>query len=50
LIPAVTAAIYLHERAFAIRHWREFQAASRRPARRPERPGPWGAPRPAVQL
>lgn len=50
LIPAVTAAIYLHERAFAIRHWQEFQAASRRPARRPERPGPWGAPRPAVQL
>jgi predicted metal-dependent phosphoesterase TrpH len=50
LIPAVTAAIYLHERAFAMRHWQEFQAASQRPSRRPEWPGPWGAPRPAVQL
>ena len=50
LIPIFTAAIYLHERTFAIRHWQEFQAAALRPSRRPERPGPWGAaPRPAVQ-
>jgi predicted metal-dependent phosphoesterase TrpH len=50
LMPLVTAAIYLHERAFATRHWHEFQAAALRPSRRPERPGPWGAaPRPAVQ-
>ena len=50
LIPVLTAAIYLRERAFATRHWQEFQAATLRPSRRPERPGPWGAtPRPAVQ-
>jgi predicted metal-dependent phosphoesterase TrpH len=50
LIPVVTAAIYFHERAFATRHWQEFQAAALRPSRRPEQPGPWGAaPRPAVQ-
>jgi predicted metal-dependent phosphoesterase TrpH len=50
LLPLFTAAIYLHERAFATRHWQEFQAAALRPSRRPERPGPWGAaPRPAVQ-
>jgi predicted metal-dependent phosphoesterase TrpH len=50
LLPFVTAAIYLHEQAFAARQWREFQAGTRGPSRRPTGPRPWGpAPRPAEQ-
>lgn len=50
LIPAVTAWIYLHERAFAARHWREFQAATLRPASGAPSRGPWTqATRPAAQ-
>ena len=50
LIPLFTAAICLHERSFALRHWREFQAAALRPSRGPQRPGGWGAAsRPAMQ-